>query len=556
MDLKFRKSDQGYTAEGDGLRYTVKRTGRTWVLRISRLVDVGTLDPIKVAANGPAEYEDVHDTKKLCVRVAGEYEALGNGYRSSDHGHRERATEAVLRAYTEKPGTDSEEEPMPKTNRAATRHVRRNMDRETRPMHHAWESFSLESLTLFTADAKRWLSDNTELASRTIDSADYETIYTELSNYDNTESDDTMATKMPKADVNTDAGAEAIATIDGLIEDVAKASSKGATDVAVELEREAEERISALSGKGVAGVKATKRKALREAASTPVAAPEVSGYEQFEGVGDHMDAAKDTARKAVEAGKKVGALALDVSRSLLEIRLRIAHPKTGLPDLSADSKFTKNAAADMYAAVREEIDPEDQDRLDAFESLKRSVQERTIGTTVEWLRALDGFADDSDSQTARVELLGQYFPDVADAVAADPTVSATEAVYDLYASKGMELPRKSLAEIARDRRAAAKARTLRAELEAAQDSGEDERAEEIVAQLRPLEEAVPAELLAPAPERTPQEKAFARIDKTQEGLTKLLNRKPKTPDERNDLAARLEALSGWVAAQAAELRKP
>lgn len=63
---------------------------------------------------------------------------------------------------------------------AATRHVRRNLHRETAHRTEAWESFSLASLAEFTADAKRWLRDHTDLSGRVLDSADYAELFAEL----------------------------------------------------------------------------------------------------------------------------------------------------------------------------------------------------------------------------------------------------------------------------------------------------------------------------------------------------------------------------------------
>lgn len=448
------------------------------------------------------------------------------------------------------------------TSAAATRHVRRNMDRETRPMHHAWESFSLESLERFTTDAKRWLGDATELSSRTIDSADYEAIYAELSNYNDTESDETMppkkkAAEPAKVDVTTEDGKKFLAEIDGGIERLASLTAAG--DSAAEpLGTELENWISSLSGKGVAGIKSSKRKELRAAKETPAAetAPAVSTYADFEGAKDRVSHATDIAREAVEAGKDAGSLAIKVSEAMLGIRLTIPNPKTGLPDLMSASQYTKNAAADVYAEVQRGISEGDEIRTASYNALKYSVNNRMPTTLIGWLRGLDQFPSDPDSQSGRVELLRQHFPSIADTIAADPNASATEAVYALYADKGVELPRKDKAEIARDRRAAEKVLVLRAELEAAREEGEDDKAAELESKLQDATDRVPAELLAPkAEEKTPQQRQFERIDRQQEALKKALKNRPRTADERRDLAARLESLSGWLTAEIVSLRE-
>ena len=456
----------------------------------------------------------------------------------------------------------SEEEPpmpeaKPTTSAASTRHVRRNLSRETSHMTEAWESFSLASLEEFTEDAKRWLSDATELSSRTIDSADYEAIFTELSNQHNTESDDTMAaTKKatPKVDVNTEEGLAALEEIDAKTHDVANAARRGEdTSEAVQA---VEDLISALSGKGVAGKKATKRKALREAADTPVTAPDVATYAQFEGAEARVAHAVEVAREAVEVGRNAGTMAERLSEEMLELRLTIINPQTGLPDITVDSQYTKNAAADVYQAVLDGIAEDDDERIEAHRSLKTAVGNRSTATLTRWLRALDGFPEDAESQAARLDLLRQHFPTVAAAVESDPETSATEAVYALYSDKGVELPRKSRVEIQREKRRAERVKGLRVELEAAQDDGEEAKAEALAAKVSELEEGLPAELLAPKEgEKTRQERQFERIDKQREVLGSMLRTRPKSVDERNDLAAKLEAYSGWLASQAAALRE-
>jgi tetratricopeptide (TPR) repeat protein len=85
-----------YRAEGTSYRYTAQRIRHGWRLRIWTLE---TVAGIRVAEAGAPKHDDVLDTLTLCKDVASEFEALGDDYRSADHGHRERITEATLRAY-------------------------------------------------------------------------------------------------------------------------------------------------------------------------------------------------------------------------------------------------------------------------------------------------------------------------------------------------------------------------------------------------------------------------------------------------------------------------
>lgn len=97
--LRFRRFDDYYYANGESHRYYVQRVEKAWELRIRELEMVGTSDPLKIAKSGPAKHAEDHDLKSLCVAVAREFEALGDGFESSEHGHRDRLTEATIRAY-------------------------------------------------------------------------------------------------------------------------------------------------------------------------------------------------------------------------------------------------------------------------------------------------------------------------------------------------------------------------------------------------------------------------------------------------------------------------
>lgn len=85
-----------HVAEGVSFRYTAERVDDGWALAIRRLE---TVAGIRVAKPGAPFSETVHDLLSLCKAVAAEFEKLGDDYRSADHGHRERITEAVNRAY-------------------------------------------------------------------------------------------------------------------------------------------------------------------------------------------------------------------------------------------------------------------------------------------------------------------------------------------------------------------------------------------------------------------------------------------------------------------------
>jgi hypothetical protein len=61
----------------------------------------------------------------------------------------------------------------------ATRAVFRNLDKETPYRYHAWESHLSHDTSLeeFTSSAKRYLGDQSELSTDTIENADWQKVY-------------------------------------------------------------------------------------------------------------------------------------------------------------------------------------------------------------------------------------------------------------------------------------------------------------------------------------------------------------------------------------------
>lgn len=85
---------------GIGLSHTylVTRGRNGWVLTISHAIEVAGV--VVTEPGRHPVYEETHDTKWLAIAIANEYEALGDDYQASEHGHRERHTEAVLLGYS------------------------------------------------------------------------------------------------------------------------------------------------------------------------------------------------------------------------------------------------------------------------------------------------------------------------------------------------------------------------------------------------------------------------------------------------------------------------
>ncbi|MFF3557312.1 hypothetical protein ACFYXL_28345 [Streptomyces tsukubensis] len=160
---------------------------------------------------------------------------------------------------------------------------------------------------------------------------------------------------------------------------------------------------------------------------------------------------------AVNLGVEAQKIAVKVSELQLTMRKKTPN-KYGIPDLIAFQKYTRNTAALVYAEVAEQITDDDVEKEGILKSLKRSVRNKNSDVLVGYLKGLDADTD------AGLQELQTYYPDAATAYleakkseTEENPASLTEAVYALYESKGISLPRKGRTEIERERRAANKA---------------------------------------------------------------------------------------------------
>jgi hypothetical protein len=93
--MKFKRiAGRGYTVTVDTKIYDIERSNGYWVLTIWSIREVAGL-----VIRGADIDGDTYDTKGNAVAVATAYEALGDDYRGSEHGHRARFTTAVLNAF-------------------------------------------------------------------------------------------------------------------------------------------------------------------------------------------------------------------------------------------------------------------------------------------------------------------------------------------------------------------------------------------------------------------------------------------------------------------------
>jgi hypothetical protein len=254
--------------------------------------------------------------------------------------------------------------------------------------------------------------------------------------------------------------------------------------------------------------------ALAEALATPVpgAVVELKSYHDVEGVDALVQQAIGHVLNAVDEGLKTADMARTIAETLLEARLKMPN-KHGLPDIVADTKFTKNIAHDMFVKAREGITEEDVDRWATHQSLAKAVRNRMSDVLVARLRSLD---DDPDAFPADA---------MAKAQAKFPKLSWTEAVYALYAEAGIDLPRKGRTELARE-----DARRKAKELEAARSG------------------------TVPSDDVTDVAAELEAVEKLERSMVQYAHRAEKLPKaDRAKVKARINATIATLAVEAAKL---
>ncbi|MGY5131286.1 hypothetical protein ACWGJW_02495 [Streptomyces nigrescens] len=453
-------------------------------------------------------------------------------------------------------------------------------------MTELWERCSLESEKRFREDATRLLGDLTEVSGDALKSADWHELFTWFSSNDETESDE-MATKGKKTAAAPKA---ANVDVDALISDVhatidqmkaVDPAEEGAATRVNDLAHEAEEKIRQLPTNKRTALRGQVRDARKVADPKKPEAEAVSGtivrvaddFNEVEGVPELIQLGTDKVREGVALGLRLSTAGEAVANINLDIRTRIINPDTGLPDLMADRKTTKNAASEVYRKAKADIAEDDVVTLGAHNSLVKAAQNKISDVLVEWLRALDN----PDSADAFKEL----FPSAAEIVDSnreakadgntdveDWELSPMEVVYKLYEEKGVTLPRKGRTELERERKAAAALEKTRKALEVAKERKEtdlDAMDEDEVTELNgeiaaleakatELEAKVPAEARKPVVEKTAQEKAFAKVEKAEALFTAVTKGADKlSDDEKADLKAKLNELVSKIAAEAAKL---
>ncbi|MDT0267970.1 hypothetical protein RM844_16950 [Streptomyces sp. DSM 44915] len=154
-----------------------------------------------------------------------------------------------------------------------------------------------------------------------------------------------------------------------------------------------------------------------------------------------------------------------IAQVLLDMRTRIKD-KDGDLDLRCHTDEAKKRSVEMYALVGDAIKAKGGDHaadlLAEMKSIQRGVQTAMTTVVVEYIRSLDA----SPAEFVKFERAREEFPEL----------SPSEAVWSYYEKVGKPLPRKTRAELAREKRALAK--EARRQLTAKTEDAPEESTEE------------------------------------------------------------------------------
>ncbi|MFJ3339997.1 hypothetical protein ACIPT3_02250 [Streptomyces diastaticus] len=359
---------------------------------------------------------------------------------------------------------------------------------------------------------------------------------------------ETMAEKPKTTDVD-----ELISEVHVIIDQLKglDPAGEGVTTEAAELKSEAEGKIrnlptakrTSLRKDVDAAHKAATQKPADAPASTEVATrTEPGDFNEINGVPELIEGGVKLFNEGLDLGLKLGNVGEKVAHTMLAIRTKITNTGTGLPDLMAERKTTKNAASAVYAKALESIADDDVARKDAHTSLVRATQNKASDVLVEWLRSFDG-PDRSES----LAIAGELFGDKLDGLKEDASVA--EAIYGLYAAQGVELPRYGRTEMARYDRRVKAIESATKELEAERDGDADEKKiEELEEKIVDLKADVPADILeektAPKDEKSDAEKTAEALAAVKAQMEKAGKRfaKVKAANEKRKAKAELYAI--------------
>lgn len=258
--------------------------------------------------------------------------------------------------------------------------------------------------------------------------------------------------------------------------------------------------------KAVNDAKAARLEALTPPA--PEATPDESAVaamsdnpEDYPGVTDVMRQGVDKVREGVELGMKLTTAGEEMARIMLNMRSLVPNPETGLPDITAIRKTTRNFAARIYADARKDVSTTDVERLAAHNSLVKATQNKMSDVLVDWLNALDA----PESR----DVVRALYPAAADAE------RPSEAIRALYAERDISLPEKGRTELMREhrkRKALEAARKEREELLDSEEPGSADELEKVDARIRELAADL-GDAAEPEPEKTDAQRVAEAVEK-------------------------------------------
>lgn len=274
------------------------------------------------------------------------------------------------------------------------------------------------------------------------------------------------------------------------------------------------------------------------------AADVAEDFNAIEGVPELIKEGVKYFSQGVDLGLKLTNVGEKTAHTMLAMRQKIINPVTKLPDLMADTKTAKNAAAELYALARKAIADDDVERQGAHNSLVRATQNKSSDVLVDWLRAFDG-PDRKESLAVMTELFGK---EVTAKVTEDGKLS--DAVYALYADKEITLPRYGRTELARYDRRVKAIESVAKELETLKESddADDAKVGALEDKIVDLKADVPEDILhektAPKTEKTDAEKTAEALTAVKAQLEKAGKRfsKVKTANDKRKAKAEMYSI--------------
>lgn len=366
--MRFIRSTAGgvteYRADGESFRYVAKRVSKDrWALAMSKLE---TVAGIRVAVQGGPFQESWHDTLTTCKTVAAEFEALTDGYRSAEHGHRERYTEAVLKAYGQ--AVDQEVCATPA---------------------------DAGMITNAITDTDK--GDSATMAENTAEATDHARIVEEIN------ANIERAKSLAEAD-NAEALEELNTETETLISRLPARGkdANGQSWTAVKKELRNGFKAAAMVQEKPAEKKAATKKA--EVAKKAEAAPVVT-YDQFEGVPELVEMGAAQVVEGARLHIKTSTTAKDIAAIGLDMWRRMPNVKMNGPDILGDTDPAKKASTALKKAAGEALaatgDLDPYDVKTAVDKLWRSVQAQRTDVRAEYLRGLDADNEEAEEERKR-----------------------------------------------------------------------------------------------------------------------------------------------------------